>query len=300
MRWIRIFLGIVCVVSITFAEELSTDKLNEILNEIAKVEEEIMNEKTKLLSKPSKNLQEELKLLQGQLDEIKRIKNTIESYKKRLENGTGEVSLPPVVRNSSNVSGAIASLLGEEVEPDVAYAGKEGTVLSFVGSKGAVYVYGEVKEVSYYDDYGDKIIEDRFYPRWGIYIDERTEVLIGEEEGSCVYTGRVRFNTPRKVCPLTLTIKGLGNIKTDGDVLYGEIRLGVFDTSFESKKISEIGMFAKIVPEGVGSYIGKWDNRFHLYTRPTIVIDIQEVYIDRERVDFVNDLIRMRVEKEER
>lgn len=272
MRWVVVFLQAVCV---AFAQ-INIDR---ILDEIAKVEEETRNEKIELLSRSSGDFRDQLKIIQKQLSEIERIKTTLRNYKKRLEKGL-EVSLPPVVRESHKVAVTIADLLGEEVEPDIAYAGKEGTVLSFTASGKTVYVYGRVT--------------DRFYPEWGIYIDERTEVLSKEGDGICTYTGGIKFLTLRSVCPLTLTIKGIGGVKTDGEVLYGEVKLGVFDPSFKSKKINELSMFAKIIPEGPGGYTGRWESRFFLYTRPTILIGVREVYIDREKVDFVNELMRMR------
>ncbi|WP_457601588.1 hypothetical protein [Hydrogenivirga sp.] len=296
MRWKGVLVGLLCFIHFSASQEISIEQIDEILNEVAKVEEEIANERAKLLSKPPKDLQERLKSITSQLEEIRRIKDTLKEYKKRLEEGM-EVSTPPVIKDVGNVARAIGSLLGEEVDSDVAYAGKEGTVFSFIGEEGSVYVYGEVKEVYYYDDEGDRVKEDRFYPMWGVYMKKRTEVIVEEGDGKCVYTGGIVFHTPREVCPLTITIKGLGNIKTDGDALYGEVKVGVFDVSFQNRKINEISLFGKIVPEGQGVYVGSWDERFFLYTMPAISLDIGSVYMDRERVKFTNELIRLRKER---
>ena len=296
MRW-RVVIASLVLSAPLMAMEPTVEDLSRILNEVAKIKEQIMNERAEILSRPSKNFERKLKEINSQLKLVESVEKTVEEYRKRIQEGAETVS-PPSIKKTGDIGSALSSLLREDVDGDIAYAGKEGTVFSFSGGKGYVFVYGEVREVPYYDEYGERDEKEEFFPKWGVYVEKRTEVLAGKDGDTCYYTGNITFETPREKCPLSLSIEGIGDIKTDGESIYGSIRVGVIDPSFEKKGVAWITLFGKISPEGNGVYLGTWEKRFFLYTLPSISISIGNVYMDREKIDFVNELIRERMREE--
>ena len=280
--------------AVLWAEEID---VSQILDEVAKVKEELLRERTKLITDPSRNrevLSKQLTDIQDQLEVVERIETAVARYRKKLEEGeSSKLSFPEV--ELGDLSKAVSSVINGDANPDVAYAGKEGVVLRYETEKGAVMVYGRVVARVYYDGHGNRQEEDEMIPEWGVFIPYTTFLLTFQENGECLYGETAVYITPRKVCPISLLVVGSGKTRTDGDRIYTTLLMEVVDPSFEHSKISTREVSAVLSPEGSATYIGTWENRFPVYTTPRMELNPYQVYMDKDKIEFVNELIRMRM-----